>query len=194
MITKTIELRQFEECSKELQEKILEKHYDINLDFSLTDYNDTYTLMIEEQGFLNPEISYDLSYCQGSGACFDCTEFDFDKLLKNYKIKHKSWILSILKNYCQGRITRNYYATYYEHENTRDFQLELYDNFTHPRIEKTMQDVRTYIEHLRYDTAHKVYKALQEEYDYLSSPEAIKETLIANDYYFNEQGEIDYAE
>lgn len=41
------------------------------------------------------------------------------------------------------------------------------------------------------DKAHELFKALEEEYDYLTSPEAIRETIEANGYMFDENGNID---
>jgi len=45
----------------------------------------------------------------------------------------------------------------------------------------------TVIEALR-DLARWLYRQLEREYDYLSSDEAVDETIIANDYTFTEPG------
>ena len=45
--------------------------------------HDSYYLSIENAGFKNPKIYYDLSCSQGSGACFDSNELDFNTLLKD---------------------------------------------------------------------------------------------------------------
>ena len=46
------------------------------------------------------------------------------------------------------------------------------------------------IEELRYKLSCDLYNDLYEEYYYLISDEAVKETLIANDYLFESNGEI----
>lgn len=189
---KTIELRLFNECSEELQKKIIQNYYDINLDFSLTDYNDSYAIDLINQGFNNPQIYYDLSYSQGSGACFDSKDFNFDILLKDYKLAHKNWIIDILNNYCDVYIkTINHY---YEHELTRSFEIDFNDSGNHPKINELIEDIRNHIEHLRYLACKKLYHDLMNEYEYLTSDEGIKETLIANEYYFNKQGRIETLE
>jgi hypothetical protein len=38
------------------------------------------------------------------------------------------------------------------------------------------------------DLANWLYRQLEQEYDYLTSDEAVDETLIANDYTFTEEG------
>ena len=100
MKTKTIILRQFKECSKELQETILNNYRDINVeDVSIYENNDIHMQNLADKGFLNPTVYYDLSCCQGSGACFVCSEFELNLLLEDLEIKHKTWLINIIKNY-----------------------------------------------------------------------------------------------
>lgn len=188
---KTIELRLFNECSDELQKKILQNYYDINLDFSLTDWNDSYADSLINQGFNNPQIYYDLSCSQGNGACFDCSSFDFEKLLAKYNIPHKNWIIDILNNYCACTIIKNGYATYYTHEKTRYFNIDFYDSGSHSRLQDTIENIKNNIEYIRYEACTKLYNDLMNEYEYQTSDEAIKETLIVNEYYFNKYGKIE---
>ena len=41
------------------------------------------------------------------------------------------------------------------------------------------------------DQARKIYRELEKENNYLMTDESITETLIANEYYFTEEGKID---
>ena len=85
IIEKTYKIKTFDEFSADEQAEIIERHRYINVDdgFSLTDWNDSYYLSIENAGFKNPKIYYDLSYSQGSGACFDSKDLDFNIILKS---------------------------------------------------------------------------------------------------------------
>ena len=194
MRTKTLVLRQFEECSEELQKKILEKERYINVDYrNLTEDDEAYTLMLQEEGFMKTEISYDISCCQGSGACFDCTEFDVDKLLKDYTCKHKQWIIDIIKNECTISINNCGNWNLYVHENTRRLDIDFYDrgNCNHDRIQEMIDIINSYLENKRHDLCIDLHRDLQNDYDYLTSDECVAETLIANEYYFDEEGNIE---
>lgn len=194
MKTKTIILRQFEECPKELQETILNNYREINVKYvNICEYNDTHIQNLADKGFLNPNIYYDLSCCQGSGACFVCSEFDLNLLLENLEIKHKTWLINIIKNYCEIELKENHYANFYTHKNTANFNIITYFQKDFKRIEKHIDTIKNYIEKIRLEACEELYKNLTNDYDFLRSDEQIKETLIANEYYFNEQGKIEEA-
>jgi hypothetical protein len=146
--------------------------------------DDIYIETLKEQGFLNPEISYDLSYSQGSGASFTCTELDYDILLKEYTGKHKNWLISILKHYGEIKIERCY-SCHYVHENSCNTELYEYTQYNYSRIIDELENIRKYIEYKRLEACSTLYDQLEAEINWLTSDECIKEILIANDYYFN---------
>lgn len=77
MKTKTINLYQFHELTEEQKAQVIERYRDINDDtFDCMVRDEFITLPLFEAGFLDPEIHYSLSYCQGDGACFDCNDFE----------------------------------------------------------------------------------------------------------------------
>lgn len=191
MKTKTINLYQFQELSAEQQAQVIENYQYIN-DDDLELFADDEICMGEiwESGFINAQPCYDLSYCQGSGACFDCNEFDFDKLLKDWKHPHKNWIINIIKSYCDYGIRKNYFGYHYSHSNTRDFYIEYcsplgYD--FHKRIIQAIYLVEKHIEKLRYELSKNLTARLYEQLEWLRDDEQIKTTLIDNDYYFNSE-------
>jgi hypothetical protein len=47
-----------------------------------------------------------------------------------------------------------------------------------------------YVEELRLELSHDIYRSLEKEYYYLTSKEAIIEAIEANDYDFLETGKI----
>lgn len=194
MKTKTINLYKFEELTAEQQVKVIDKYSDINdeLTCSLITWDDRFVQGLKEKGFLNPDISYYLSYSQGDGASFTCSELDYDLLLKDYTGKHKSWMIEILKQYCEVKIRRSYYCRYV-HERSCNTELCEYMRYYYPRITDELENIRQHIENKRLNACIELAESLQSEIDYLTSEEAIKEALIANEYYFNgETLEIEY--
>jgi len=192
--TKTLVLRQFEECSKELQEKILDKHRDIDSEFwgsNMDEFSDLYIRTLEEQGFMNPKIRYDLSCGQGSGASFTCNSIDLDALLKNVEIPHKQALINILKEYCEVKIEEN--ASWsYMHKHSCLVSFNYPSSKDLPLLDRAVDKVIDIIEEKRLQACDTLYEQLENDYEYLESDECIKETLIANEYYFDEEGNIDY--
>lgn len=191
MKTKTINLYLFKELSLDQQKQVIEKYRDFNNDLTcdLINYNNIHVTKLEEQGFLNPDISYSLSCCQGDGVVFDCNDFDFELLLKEFDCKHKSWIIDILSNYCDVAVYRNSYANFYCHEKTRYFEINTYglerNCKEYLRILNIINKIDDYIENLRLQACAELENDLQADIDYLTSDDAIKDALIANEYYFN---------
>lgn len=194
MKTKTINLYQFHELTEEQQAKVIDKYSDINdeLTCDLTTWDEHFVQGLKEQGFLNPDISYSLSCSHGDGASFTCSELDYNLLLKDYAGKHKSWMVEILEQYCVVKIKHNY--SYHDvHENSCNTELYEYMRCNYPRIINELENIRQYIEDIRLEACINLAEDLQNEIDYLTSEEAIKEALIANEYYFNgETLEIEY--
>lgn len=191
IIEKRYNIKTFDEFSRDEQAEIIERHRYINIDdgFSLVEWNDSYVLSIEEKGFKNSKIYYDLSCSQGSGACFDSNDLDFNTLLKDFECKHKQWIIDLLndENYVSIQIEQNHYANHYTHSRTRNISL-MYFRGLHicNRLQNLLEDVQSHIEKVYLDACSDLYHNLQRDFDYLISNEAVKETLIANDYCFNE--------
>jgi len=186
MKQKTINLYQFEEITEEQQAQVIEKYRDIN-DDTLVLYADDELCMQEiwESGFIDAKPCYDLIYSQGGGACFNCDEFDFDLLLKDWEHKHKNWIVNIIKEHYQGYIKENRYANFYSHSKTRYFELEANFNYLYLHIERAINSAIAHIENLRYELAESLTNRLYEQLEWFRSDEQIKDTLIANEYYFN---------
>lgn len=194
MKTKTINLYKFEELTDDQKQKAIEKHRYFNDDLTcnLIDYDEIHIEKLKEKGFLNPDISYSLSYCQGDGASFTCNQLDYDLLLKDYTGKHKNWMIEILKQYCEVQIERSNYCRYY-HERSCNTELYEYTQYNYSRIIDELENIRQHIENIRLEACVNLAEDLQNEIDYLRSDEAIAEILIANEYYFNgETLEIEY--
>lgn len=194
MKIKTINLYKFEELTAEQQAKVLDKHRDFNDDITcnLIEHDYSYIEKLKELGFINPDISYSLSNCQGDGASFTCSQLDYDLLLKDYTGKHKSWMLEILKQYCEVQIERKF-SCHYVHESSCYTELYERTQYNYPHIIDELENIRQHIEAIREQACLELKHDLQADIDYLESDEAIAEALIVNDYYFNEESlEIEY--
>lgn len=194
MKQKIITLLEFYELNEEQKKQVIDKYRDININWisDFTKENDAYRLTVEEAGFLEPSFYYDINYCQGRGASFECKGFDYRKLLADWDYHHKEWVIRIMEQYGDIRICRNHYATYYEHKRTRYIDGGLSTN-AGMRIEEAVDVALQHIEQKRLDICDEILDMLEKEYEYLTSDEEIAETLRANEYTFNEETlEIDY--
>jgi hypothetical protein len=179
----------------EVKEKAIEENRYINVD----DFSDWYNFVfydwkekLEKIGFCNPEIYFSGFCSQGDGACFDndSYHFDLDLLLKNVDLteEEREKIYS-LKDDFDLFIKTSDSRGHYCHENTR--YIEIDDFYIEDEEEKfLLNKFENLLEDLRFDLCKQIYKDLENEYNYLTSDDAVYETLQANEYYFEENGKI----
>lgn len=194
MKQKIINLLEFKELNEEQKKQVLDNYRDINVEWmdDLTEQDDGYRLKVEEAGFLEPTFCYDISCSQGRGASFDCRGFDYNKLLADWDYHHKNWIIAIMEQYGDIEIYRNHYANYYSHSKTRHIDGGLSKN-AGIRIEEAVEVALRHIETKRLELCDEILDMLEKDYEYLTSDEAVAETLEANEYLFNEETlRIDY--
>lgn len=189
-----INCKQFCELNEEQQKEALNRHRDIamswltaeDLIWDLSNAGQT----IADAGFIDPEVQYQLDGCQGEGACFDCSTFNYDLLLEDLDIPHKSRFIKILDSgvFAYGEITRPEvsFAYHYCHENCRRFYINILCSHNCSRVESILEKIRYHIEQKRYYLCLTAKNMLQEAIDYAESDEQVKETLEANEYYFRE--------
>lgn len=190
METRTYNVYKFEELSEEQQKKVIEKHRDINVDFqgydetTLEDLKDE----LEKLGFSSPEISYSGFWSQGDGASFTCTDIDILKFLKEKKLVTK--YRECKKDIEEGEISASIYRNthHYSHENSCSISI---DDYHAKASDKILLELENELEKARLELCEKIYKRLESEYDYLTSDEVVKETLLCNDYDFTIYGKID---
>jgi len=172
----------FDELGKEAQEKAIEDARDngINTDYDWHDWIlEEAKEKLERQGFENAEINFSGFYSQGDGASFNC-DVNLDKFLSGrrckteYRKQLEEEELSICirnnSNHC--------------HEYTMSIS---YNDYTETMTDK----LEAFILEEARDQARKIYRELEKENNYLMTDESITETLIANEYYFTEEGKID---
>ena len=177
----------FEELNEKQQAKAIDEHRYINVeDFIWNDflYEDLQSKM-KEYGFDDITISADTSFCQGSGASFTCDNIDIEKYLRKTKqyTKYRKLHQLIKDKDLTGTIERISHR--YNHSNTVDCNLVVSYNIDITTVQDDLvgelqQDIIDYVRG-ECDEWHKV---LENHYLNLTSDDAVKETIIANEYDF----------
>lgn len=173
MKTVTITLYKFDELPAEVQEKAISKYSAINVDYSWWDY------IYEDAWNVNLKI----------------TEFDLDR---KYDIKGSllyepaNTAIEILNKHGKDtdthQLAEQYFSEYrrvkfkYSDDIVSDVPIDKLDDFE--------EDLEPYNEQFEVDLLNCYWRMLRDEYEYLTSEEQIKETLIANEYDFTIEGEI----
>ncbi len=129
---------------------------------------------------------------QGDGACFygrwDASKMkplkelkaDFGTAEELYRIHGKLWAFK--KQYPDAYCTSTKSSCHYSHERSTNLEAVLgeeidYNEATHKPLEECLVDFMKWM-----------YRQLEAEYDYLTSDEAITETIRSNEYEFTEDG------
>ncbi|MEM3335451.1 MAG: hypothetical protein QXY47_05415 [Thermoplasmata archaeon] len=198
MKTKTIKLKTytFDELKDEVKEKVLEKYRDINVnydgwhDFIIDDWK----RKIENLGYENVKIYYSGFYSQGDGACFVAT-VNIEKWIKKHKAGRRFRKLL-------NEVRAGYYAyigikhnlsswlkSRYRYNFSTSTDVVFYgDSELSEKAYKQLEEMVELIKEEREELGNEIYRDLEKEYNYLTSDEAIIETLIKNDYEFLEDG------
>jgi hypothetical protein len=220
----------FEELPPQSQQKAIEKHDDINVDYNW--WEDSINLFCEDMLELygvdveSKDVQFTGFYSQGDGASFtgeveDEKKFiekalemgdddyldmgerkehekEFDDLLNDlgslgYDMRERLKPENILIRFKRDPGSR------YSHENTVHADVEAEDTpesweedkeFDNSDFNDWMRNLETRCTVWLRRECGKLYSQLEDEYDELRSEEAIKDTLIANDYEFDLEGNI----
>lgn len=154
----------YNELSDEIKEKVIKKHWTINIDnYEWWDYiiNNFQKELQDDYGFSNVKICFSGFASQGDGASFTGEITNFKQFCE------KAELTPLVK------FKRN--STRYSHENTVSIDFE---------------NLECQIEDWRIDKCREIYEVLEKEYFHLTADEQIIETVNANNYDFNEEGEI----
>jgi hypothetical protein len=188
MQTITIKTYKLSELSKEAKQKAIDDNR-----FWNTEDNEWYEYTLDywkekltALGFNNAEIYFSGFASQGDGASFK-TDVDIEKWLtvNKKKTEYKAIIKDI--DNCTITITK---SGHYEHEMTMSVEVEYFGNNdkAYNTIDKLGDEI---LENAR-EQARLIYKELDKENDYLTSDEAIAESLESNGCDFLEDGNKNY--
>ena len=187
----------------ELKEVILEKYRDFNVTFDnwhdpiIEDWLET----LENYGFISPEINYSGFCSQGDGASFTCGRVDLPLFLEKFgeeigfTDKQKKLLLALMEDYVVFAFYVKRGSSRYYHEHTvfvaSDDHLYCFNGYNRLQsfLTSAMETLENVIGEKVVEFSRKIYRELEQEYEYLTSEEAIFENLAANEYEFTEDGE-----
>ena len=190
----------FKNLSTESQEKAIQNNRDINTcygwdDFILSEAEDK----LEKNGFLNPKILYSGFCSQGDGASFECEDVDISRIVKSIKLppkleKNINRIFNTNEIYLDISIQIKRINHRYVHENTCKTEVSISNRLIYDSsyIYEVIKELETYIEDLRVQLCKEIYDSIENEYDYLTADESIKDTLTINEHEFQEDGSQPY--
>jgi hypothetical protein len=194
-ITKKYTVCKFSELSEDARQEALEKLYDINVDFDWwdSDYDD-FKAIGKILGIDIGNIYFSGFASQGDGACFEGNyryNKGSSKAIREYAPQDKE-LHRIADSLRQIQRERFYKVTahikqsgHYSHKYCTEITVshsdtgDYMDTETSEAITETLRDFMEWI-----------YRQLNKQYDYLTSHEAIIETIEANDYNFFENGRL----
>ena len=191
---------QVDELPEAAKERVLEKHRGWNVEYC--DWAectiDAFKEKLGSLGFLDPETYYSGFWSQGDGASFKA-EVDIDIYIRAHledliKARVDIFTLRQILNRDSARDDwemESHHITqsgHYYHEKTMDIDLG-WRGDAPKNIEDALTQMQGFILKDARDLAKGFYKSLGKEYDYLTSDEAIIESLNANDKKFTRDGE-----
>jgi len=187
MKTKIIKLYKFEELSKEAQAITIEKNYNINVD---NDYwyegiIDDWKEDLEKLGYFDPEIHFSGFWSQGDGAVFTAG-VDIPKYIEEHDLKMKR-LAKFVEGNEEPEIAIERIDSGYSHKYTARTDYNLLIDLP-KAVSKQLESLLEIIENERLELCDSIYRDLEKEYVGETSEEAIKETLVSNDYYFLAEG------
>ncbi len=195
--TKIIELPTFEQLTPDEQAQVIQNYYDINVDYDWWNLDEDFDNIAKILGIDDFEMMFSGFHSQGDGACFTGNYSYAKNMVKN--MKEYAPLDKELNRIAQGlfeiqaknfflvtaKITHNFR---YYHSNSCDFDVYKQVNSRCYGSENEV-DNETYeaVKELLRDFMEWIYKNLNNQYDYLTSEDAIKKTLILNEYTFNRE-------
>lgn len=194
MKTKTINLYEFEELPKGIQEKVLENERYINVDCDWHDYDGKTGFDAKElkRMHLSPEqyqnatdllehkkLYFDLD--RGWYIQFVDAEFSDEEIARKFlRVPKKLWDVVCWRiNDCPSRETN----TRLEYE---DWNQDTGKEFTDKQKEILDRAVELFS-----DKVDEALKDLRNSYEYLLTDEAVKETILCNEYTFTITGKLE---
>jgi len=179
----------FSELKEEAQKTAIENMRDTNIFGEWWDfvYEDLKRDMIPF-GIEVSKIYFSGFASQGDGAMFEGHINDWEKLSSVIKIS--KGIKRLITDYDGGYLWKH--EGHYYHENCISFDDDMLVNWHYylgqnikpkdeKRIDKALTEINKAIEEFVKSKCRELYEALEQQYDWLVSDEAVKETLLADD-------------
>jgi hypothetical protein len=200
MRTIRIKAYKFSELSAEAQQTAIDNYRDINTDY---DWHET---VYDDFESLCKTIAVDVDlkktyfsgfYHQGSGSSFTawvdvkaCLEAIKADKWKQYAPLEEMKFYPVTDNMLRlcHLCSCNIEPTNRESSVRIDFDSDTYGK--HTNIDAVIQEIEDFFEDMANTLNNWLYTTLEKEYEYLSSDEAVKDTIIANEYEFTKDGKL----
>lgn len=190
-----------------ISERTIEKYRHFNvehIDWWDSTYED-FKQQMSEQGIYVSDMFFSGFWSQGDGACFNGFVEDMRQYLdKNFKPDDYPMIRKLLDGGGTVKFSVEHSGHYYHENCTRfyieadrlehvldaptDFHLSVLENYDQlldgEIVDFEKQSVEIFKNFMR-----TLYRTLEKEYDYLTSDEAVKESIIANELTETDEGE-----
>ena len=185
METISINLYTFDELIEKAQNKVLDDNRYFNVE-----HDDWHEYTIEDEktklaelGYLDADISFSGFHSQGDGASFTA-KIDLDAWINQDKTSREKF-LSLNQYDISAWIDKS--ASRYHHEETMSACTDM--DCDAPETMLDLEDeLQVTIEAEAKELAGDIYNQLRKEYEYLTSDEAIKESITINEYTFEADG------
>lgn len=197
-------IEEWKEKDKKVYKHILDRHRDINVDHAWWEFTvEAFEEELEALGFSNTNFNFSGFSSQGDGASFT-GDWNSEKILTVKELKEKGIGLSDwakeLKRVLKGTLKdiKAKYATFsikrISHHYAHEYTVSIFE----PEYWNSRKQEQDYIPQEQEDNLlkgcrtamHEMYRILEKEYDYLTSDEAVEETLSVNEYKFDKDGKI----
>lgn len=199
MRQKTITLYQFNELTDKAKEKARQWYREANADDSFWSEHiltEDAPVILKHLGYSAPEIYYSGFSSQGDGACFSGTWDASDckpAALKAYapedtelnRIADAFAVLIVKHNDMNARLS---HSGHYYHEHSISYNLQFSEEDLDNGGTQDFTDAENEFEELSRDLMRWIYRTLETEYEYQNSDEQIEETITANEYEFDVDG------
>lgn len=153
--------------------------------------------ILEFLGFYDVDIFWSGFWSQGDGACFVGKWRDFyveyNKLVEYLGAEkaeeygaffHKMRVFKDMGATETHFVKLIHHSNYcHEHSISYDFDMPV-GEFSVEGFEEDFKEACKYL-------MRQIYRQLEQEYEYQTSDEALEECILANDYDFNEEGEVE---
>jgi len=195
MQTHVITTYSFEELNDTDKLKAIDDNRDANTfydwhDCTISDWKE----QLKESGIEVSEINFSGFASQGDGAMFEGRIYstDLENFLHNYPCNVDRRVIALIMSgeidfYFSVKHRGHYYHSYCSEMDIR-FNYTYNECVNYNNIDRECEKLEDHIRETYHDICNEIYKSLEREYDYLTSDEAIKETLISNNYEFYEDG------
>ena len=196
MHTISVNLYTFDELSREAQHTVINRERFINVDdsFWYEPVIEDWTEELEHRGFEQVKILFSGFGSQGDGACFEA-RINIGAYLKAHHLAATYPLLATYPEYVEAYLKHT--GWYYHERSTRlvpYFNAEAVDpggsgiSDKETCVEQEYEALEKDIAQEAVRLGREIYQALEYEFDYQTSAEAVQDTLIANEYTYLSDG------